>query len=216
MDIVEIEARPREVCGSRACRRLRREDLVPAVIYGRDAPNVVLSITRSDLEHLVRERTFIVSVSWDGQRENAQITEIQYDALGDDIIHVDLVRISLSEVVTVSVSIEIHGEAAGIAEGGALDQVLHELEVECLPTAVPENLRVEVAGLAIGDTLRVADIKLPEGARALDDPETVVVTVVAPQELAEEEDALLGEEAMAEPEVIGREAAQGGEPDEGA
>lgn len=214
MDIVEIEARPREVRGSRACRRLRREELVPAIVYGRKEPGVLLSLTRGDVEHLIHDRAHVLRVNWDGHHENVQIKEVQYDALGDDVLHVDLVRISLSETVTVSVPVEIHGEAAGVAEGGALGLVHHEFEVECLPTAIPESVRIEVSQLGIGDALKVADIEFPEGVTPLDDPEAVVVTVVPPQELPEEE-VPLGEELAAEPEVIGREAEQEAEGDSG-
>ncbi|MHC4592923.1 MAG: 50S ribosomal protein L25 [Planctomycetota bacterium] len=138
--------------------------------------------------------------------------DLQYDPLGDHVIHVDLARISLSETVTVSVPIETHGEAAGVAEGGVLDLQLHELEVECLPTAIPEKLRVEVAELGIGEHLRVGDIQLPEGVTPAADVEAVVVAVTPPVEIEEEEAEELAEEAITEPEVIGREAA-GGEPE---
>jgi large subunit ribosomal protein L25 len=206
MQIAEIEARPREGHGSRACRRLRKNDLLPAVIYGRGEANVLLSVRRSDVEKLMASRAFIVQVNWNGQRENAQLKEVQYDALGDDILHVDFVRISLTEMVTVSVPIQPHGRAAGVAEGGTLEILVHELQVECLPMAIPDRLRVEVTHLGLGSDLRVADVQFPEGVRPLDAPDTVVLSVVAPQELPEEEVAPAVEQAAAEPEVIGRKA----------
>ena len=208
MDIAELEARPREGRGMRPCRRLRKQGLVPAVVYGRGEPNVLLSLRRDDVEKLLHDHSFIVQVRWDGRDESAQVKEIQYDALGDDIIHVDLQRISLTEVITVLVSIEPHGEAEGVKAGGVLAVQLHEVEVECLPTAVPEKLRVEVAALQIGDDLRVGDLVLPEGVRATEDPDTVVVIVAPPAEVEEEEPEGLAEEAGAEPEVIGRAAEQ--------
>jgi large subunit ribosomal protein L25 len=191
---------------------LRKEGLVPAVLYGHREPNVLLSLHRSELERLLGMHAFILQVNWDGRSESVQVRELQYDPLGDHVIHVDLARISLSETVTVSVPIETHGEAAGVAEGGVLDLQLHELEVECLPTAIPEKLRVEVAQLGIGDHVRVGDIQLPEGVTATADAEVVVVAVTPPVEIEEEEAEELAEEAIAEPEVIGREAA-GEEPE---
>jgi large subunit ribosomal protein L25 len=113
-------------------------------------------------------------------------------------------RISLTEAVTVSVPVETHGDAAGVEEGGILDVIMHELEVECLPTAIPEKVRVEVADLGIGDSVRVADMVLPEGVVATAEPEAVVVVVAPPAEEEEEEVAGLAEEGL-EPEVIGRE-----------
>ncbi|MCK4375361.1 MAG: 50S ribosomal protein L25 [Candidatus Brocadiae bacterium] len=209
MDIEEIQARPRDARGRRACRRLRRQGLVPAVIYGRGRPNVLLNVRLSDVEKIVKARTFIVQVSWDGQRESAQIRELQYDALGDQVVHVDFVRISLTETVTVSVPVEPHGEAAGVAEGGMLDLRAHELDVECLPTAIPEKLRIEVAHLGIGDDVRVRDIAFPEGVEPVAEPDLLVAVVAPPAEVLEEEAEVLPEEAIAEPEVISRQADEG-------
>ena len=206
MDIAELQAQPREARGLRACRRLRRQGLVPAVVYGHGEPNVLLSVRCSDVEKLLEERNFIVQVRWDGRDENAQVKEIQYDALGDDILHVDLQRISLTETITVSVPIEVHGEAAGVKAGGVLDVQLHDVEVECLPTAVPEKLRAEVAALEIGDDLRVSDLTLPEGVAVTEDADAVVVVIAPPADVEEEEPEGLDAEGTAEPEVIGRPA----------
>ena len=175
----------------------------------------MLTVRRASLEDLLAERAMIVQVNWDGEQESAQIKEVQYDALGDDIVHVDFVRISLTEAVTVSVPVEPHGDAVGVEQGGMLDVRLHDLEVECLPTAIPEKLRVEVAELDIGDILRVSDVEFPEGVRPTAHPEAVVLTIVRPIEVVEEEDEVPPEDLAAEPEVIGREAAEA-EPEEGA
>jgi large subunit ribosomal protein L25 len=206
MDIAEVQARPREARGSRACRRLRRQGLVPAVLYGRGEPNLLLTVRQHDLEHLLAERAFIVMVNWDGQQETAQLKDIQYDALGDTVVHADFVRISLTESVVVSVPVETHGEARGVTEGGVLDLREHTLEVECLPSAIPENIRVEIAELEIGDDLRISDIAFPEGVAPVAEPDAVVVVISPPAEVEEEEVEGIPEELVAEPEVIGREA----------
>jgi large subunit ribosomal protein L25 len=208
MELVQIEARARETRGSRECRRLRKLGLVPAILYGRKQDNVLLSVSRRDVEKLLASRAFIVQVNWDGRQEAAQVKEIQFDALGDLIEHIDFARISLTETIAVRVRIEPHGEPVGVAEGGILAVREHELEVACLPTAIPEKLRVEVSNLAIGDTLRVRDIEFPEGVTPTADPEMAVVAVVAPTELPAEEVIGLPEEAQAEPEVIGRKPAE--------
>jgi large subunit ribosomal protein L25 len=204
MDIPVVEARPRQSLGSRACRRLRREGTIPAVLYGRGGPNVRLALERQGIEALIGEHALVVEVVWDDQRDNAQVREIQYTALGDHVVHVDLLRISLLETIQVAVPVEPHGEAAGLDEGGVLELVLHEIEVECLPTAIPENIRVEVAQLEIGDNLTVADIQFPEGVVPVTEPEAVVVTVVPPSEVEEEAPA----KVLAEPGVIGAEEAE--------
>ncbi len=216
MDIAEIEARPREVRGSRACRRLRHQGLIPAIIYGRGQPNVLLTLREQDVEELVEEHAFIVQVGWDGVQENAQIKDVQYDAFGDEIVHVDLVRISLTERIVVAVPVETHGDAVGVSEGGVLETVQHELEVECLPMAIPDSIMVEVAELAIGDNLTVGDLRFPEGVEPVTEADTVVVTVVPPSELEEEEEE--AEELLLEPELIGAEEEEEAEevPAEGA
>lgn len=208
MELMQVEARPREARGSRECRRLRKLGLVPAILYGRKQDNVLLSVTRRDVEKLLAARAFIVQVNWDGRHEAAQVKEIQFDALGGFIEHIDFARISLTETITVRVRVEPHGEPVGLAEGGLLAVREHELEVACLPTAIPEKLRIEVSNLAIGDTLRVGDIQFPEGVTPTADPEMAVVAVVAPAELPAEEAVGLPEEAQAEPEVIGRKAGE--------
>ncbi len=208
MQLVQIEARPREARGTRECRRLRRLGLVPAVLYGRKQDNVLLSVNRRDVQKLLASRAVIVEVNWDGRHEAAQVKEVQFDSVGDLIEHVDFARISLTETINVRVRVETHGDPVGVAEGGILALREHELEVACLPTAIPEKIRVEVSALAIGDTLRVRDIQFPEGVTPTADADMAVVAVEAPVELPAEEEAGLPEEAQAEPEVIGRKAAE--------
>ena len=207
MDIPTVEAWPREERGSRACRRLRRRGLVPAVMYGRDEPNVLLSLQEKELENLLRQHTLILQVQWDGQTTPVQIKEVQFDELGEQVLHADLGRISLDETVQVSVSVDTQGEAIGVREeGGVLEVILHEIQVECLPMEIPESIEADVSELAIGDDLRVRDLALPESIEAVPDPSTVVVTCVPPMEMvSEEEEEELAEEFMAEPEVIGAE-----------
>ncbi len=212
MEVHEIVAQPRDLSGTRACRRLRRQDLVPAVLYGHGQPNVMLALQCGAIEKALHERALVLRVVWDGSEETAQIKEVQYDAVGDELLHVDLARISLTETLTVTVPVKTHGEPRGAEEGGVLELLEFELEVECLPTDIPENIRVEVAGLGVGESLTIADLVFPEGVTPTGDPEMVVVAVVEPVEEAAEEEA--PEAALAEPEVIGRQAAEAGEGEE--
>jgi len=205
MEIPQVEASPREVSGSRACRRLRRQGLAPAVLYGRGGPNVLLTLHKETVAELVERRELIVQVSWDGRLEDAQITEVQYDAFGDEILHVDLTRISLSESVEVAVAVATRGEAPGVSEGGVLEIVQHELRIQCLPSAIPEKITVDISGLNIADNLTVADLDLPPGVSVVAGGETVILTVLPPSEV-EEEAELAPEELLLEPERIGAEA----------
>jgi len=110
MDIPSIQAWPREERGTRPCRRLRRRGLVPAVLYGRGEPNVMLSVREQAVERLIQEHHTILEVVWDEHTTAVQIKEVQYDYLGDGIIHADFNRISMTETVQVSVAIVTHGE----------------------------------------------------------------------------------------------------------
>jgi len=205
MDMPAIKAWPREERGTHASRRLRKRGLVPVVLYGRGEPNVLLSARENAISRLIAEHASIVRVEWNGHSTPTQLKEVQYDSLGDAILHVDFGRISLAETVRVSVRIEPHGEPVGVKEkDGVLEIVLHEIEVECLPTNIPETIRVEVAGLDIGDDIRLGSLALPEGVVAVGDPDAVVLAVAMPTEIIEEAPAS-PEELMAEPEVIGRE-----------
>ena len=206
MDIAEIQAELRVVRGTRPCNRLRKQGLVPAVLYGRGGENVDLTIKRKEIETHLAARNFVLKVSWDGRSEHAQVKDIQYDHLGDHIIHVDLVRISLSETVTVSVPVETHGEPVGVLDGGVLELLLFEIEVECLPAAIPDSIRIEVAELGLRDTRTLGDVAFPANVRPTAKPETPVVVVAPPTEEVEEEEAALEDPAAAEPEVIGRPA----------
>jgi len=210
MEVHEIAAQPRDVNGTRACRRLRKQKLVPAVLYGHGEANVMLALPNEAIQKALDERALVLKVVWDGREDTAQIKEVQYDAVGDNVLHVDLARISLTETLTVTVPVKTHGQPRGVDEGGALELLEFELEVECLPTDIPESIRVEVADLGIGESLTIADLAFPEGVTPMGEPDAVVVTVAAPIEEAEEEE-LAPEQMLAEPEVIGREA----KPEEG-
>ena len=213
MDMFELRAWSREERGTRPCRRLRRRGLVPAVLYGRSKPNVLLAVRESDIEQILREHAYIIRLEWNGQAENAQMNEIQMDPLGDEVLHADFMRISLTETVTVSVLVKVTGEAPGVAEGGVLDILMHEIEVNCLPTAIPDYLTADVSGLNINGDLRLGDLHLPEGVSPVLEADAVVAVVTPPVEVPEEEQE---EELIGEPEVIGREAGGEEEQEEGS
>jgi large subunit ribosomal protein L25 len=135
------------------------------------------------------------------------ISELQWDHLGKALLHADFQRVAVDERVSVTVPIELKGTAPGVTAGGALEQPLHNLRVECLAIAVPESVRVVIGELQIGSAIYVRDLHLPEGVKALDDPDLIVVQVKAPQVEAEAPAAAEAAET-AEPEVIGRKAAE--------
>ena len=197
---IVLSARPREGRGTRAAHRLRqKEKLIPGVVYGHKEAVETICVPHDDLASAVRHHARTLDVELNGKRQTVLIQELQYDHLGMEILHVDFRRVSKDERITLSVPIEVRGTAPGATGGGVLDQPLHALHVECLALAVPESIRVNVGELQIGQAIHVKELKLPEGVKALDDPDLVVVQVRTP---AAEAAPAPAEEGTAEPEVI--------------
>jgi large subunit ribosomal protein L25 len=191
----------REGRGSQLASRLRKQGLVPGIIYGHKKANEQVSLVHEDLLTALRHNARVVDLQTDHGLQKAQIAELQWDHLGKDVLHVDFKRVSADERITVQVRVELRGTAPGIAAGGVLEQPLHAITIECLAIAVPDSIRVNVGELQLDGAVHVSDLVLPPDVKALDEPDAVVVHVVAP--MAEPEP---GEETGAvEPEVIGRQ-----------
>jgi large subunit ribosomal protein L25 len=203
---VLLVSKPRQVHGTHAARRLRRQGLVPAVVYGHKEAVLSVVLAREDLLKALRHGARVVDLQADGKEEKALIREVQYDHLGQEVLHVDFARVSADERIVIQVPLELRGTAPGATAGGLLDQPLHTLEVECLALSVPESIRVNISELQIGSMIHVRELKLPEGVKAMADPEAIVVQVKAPQVEAEAPAAAPAE--TAEPEVIGRKVAE--------
>ena len=194
-----IKLTKREKLGTRASRRLREKNLIPGIIYGHGQENIPVSMPAHDIALAIQHGEHLIEAELDGKRENFLIKDVQYDYLGHEIIHVDLTRVSLHERVQVTVPIVLRGTPVGVeSEGGVLSQHLTELEIQCLVTNIPDELRVSVADMHVNDVLRVADLKLPEGVTTTEDPETVVASI----SVVEEEVEAPAEAEAAEPEVI--------------
>lgn len=203
MEVLKISKR--EKLGTRESRRLRYENFVPAIIYGHGQENLSVSLSSQDIERAILHGEQLLKCDLDGQEHNLLIKDVQYDYMGQEILHVDLTRVNLDEQVDVTVQIVLRGTPVGVEnEDGVLRQQLSDLNVRCVVTNIPEELRVAVAGMHTGDVLRIADLELPEGVTTDDDPETVVASVSV---VAEEVEAVTEEEEVsAEPEVIGEKA----------
>ncbi|MGW8257902.1 MAG: 50S ribosomal protein L25 [Thermoguttaceae bacterium] len=181
-------------------RRLRRSGKIPAVLYGHGQENVCLSVGAEVFRGVIRHGSRLVELTG-ALSESAFIRDMQWDTWGTHVLHVDLTRISAEELVEVTLTVELRGEAPGIREGGVVNQHIHEAEISCTAGAIPEKLRVNVNNLKLGDSIALGAISLPEGAKFLaEDLEEIVVECVVPVELPEEEEAEAGVE---EPEVIG-------------
>jgi large subunit ribosomal protein L25 len=202
---VVLETQPRQGRGTHAARRLRREGLVPAVVYGHKEATVAVALPAEELTKAIRHGARVVDLKQGGGVQKALIRDVQWDHLGHDILHVDFTRVAADERITVAVRIELRGTAPGVTAGGLLDQQVHSLEVECLAVSVPESIRVNVGELQIDGIIHVRDLHLPEGVFAKADPDAIVVHVSAP---AAEAEAPAAPAEQAEPEVIGRKAAE--------
>ena len=203
---VAIHAEVRTESGSRACRHLRRKGMVPGVVYGHGEEGVGIAMDAHDLLLTLHTGAHMFDLKVTGRPdEKVLVKELQYDSLGDTIIHVDLQRIALTEVVEVTVPIVMTGHAIGDVHHGIVDQPLKELDIVCLPTDIPDDVRVHVTELDIGDMLTVKDIPLPDGVTTTNAAEQVVVTVHPPvtEEEAEAAEVAVEDETAAEPEVIG-------------
>ena len=199
----------REETGTKLARRLRRDGLTPAILYGHGEQNVNLSIPTAEVESAIRHGHKMVGLSG-GVSEKALIRAIQWDSFGTQILHLDLNRVSETEAVVVSVPLELRGEAPGAKLGGIVEHQLYDVEIECPAGQIPEKLSVSIRELGVGDSILLKEVEMPENVTALTPGDTTVVLCQA--QLQEEEEEQEGEVASAaEPEVIGRKAEDEGE-----
>lgn len=196
-----IQATKRDSTGTAATIRLRREGNVPAVLYGHGEANEHLAISAVQVKGLLRHHTKTVTLTGD-VNETALVSAMQWDALGIEVLHVDLIRVNLQEKVEVTVSIETHGEAPGSREGGIFLENVREVEVRCSAGSIPESLVLDVNDLHLGDQATAADLQLPPGVELITDPETVIAHVEAPH--AESEGDEVTSALGSEPEIISK------------
>jgi large subunit ribosomal protein L25 len=220
MNIV-VKSEKRQGLGSNASRRLRAQGFVPAVLYGEAMEATPLVIGKADIIQILKlesgENTiFKVAVGSDSY--DAMIKEMQTDPATDELLHVDLIRISMDKTVQVTVPVVHHGDPIGVkTEGGFVDFVTREVEVECLPRDIPESLSIDISELHASQSFKVQAMAVPPGVKVLNDPNTVLVLISLPHkeeefpgEKPEEEVAA---EAPQEPEVIKKDRAEKEEPE---
>lgn len=207
MQMQELTIKHREANGKGVARRLRRGGAVPAILYGGAAPQPISVDPKAILKamHGHEGTTLLLSLKFDGDGGDARMAvlrEMQFDPVSEQLLHVDLQEVSADKPITVRVAVHTVGDAVGVRETkGILSLVLHELDVACLPTAIPDRIDADVSGLAIGDVLTVGDLRPPEGVRILNDRGQAIATVSPP--MAEEVAApVAAAAATAEPEVL--------------
>ena len=209
MEFVDLHASLREGKGKEFNKKLRDAELLPAVVYKKGEDTLNLKLHRKDVFNVLHTEAgenVIIKLHIDGAKKNKErtviIKEVQRDPIKDYVQHMDLQEISLTEAINVKVPVALKGEAIGVKQdGGVLQQVLWEMELECLPTTIPEKIEVDISNLKIGDAIHVKDIQPAEGAKILDDPEGVVFSVERAKDVEEIIAAPL-EGGVEEPEVI--------------
>jgi len=219
MEEIKLDVTVRKEIGGRQVKDVRKNDLIPGVIYGGEEKETLIKFDRRTFEHIRRLHAgesivFHINVMEADKKPkdySALVVEEQHDSVSDKILHIDFKRISLTEKIEVKVPIIAKGDPIGVTkDGGSLDHILWELDVECLPTDIPQHIDIDVSALNIGDTIHVKDVQLPLGVITPHDPEAIIFSVVPPMK-EEEEKPAEGEEEV-EPELIKEK--KEGEPEE--
>ncbi|HQL89339.1 MAG TPA: 50S ribosomal protein L25 [Syntrophales bacterium] len=218
MEALELQASIRTESGKGPARRLRAEGLVPAVLYGSGAESILLTVSAADLLRIIRaekgETGFIKLVIDEGGKKAERVSvikELQTNTVTKKIVHADFYEIRMDRKLTRDVPIHIVGDAIGVEKGGELKQFKRDVKISCVPGLMPRHVDVDVTNLAIGDTIRVGDLRLAEGIEILDTDSVSIVTVAAKRGAVTEEAAPAeeAEEAAAkEPELVGKKGAK--------
>jgi len=203
---IQLKAEPRSALGSRANKRLRDSGFVPAVVYGHKEAVVPVTLPKKEISTHLAKGAHVFDLTLSGKSEKVLVKDVQFDHLGIEVLHVDFARVSLDERVEVTVPLELKGTPKGEADGGVLQQIVAELEIECVVTDIPDVITHNVSEMAIDDVVHIKDLKLPPGAKALQDADLIVAMVKV---IEEEAGAPAAEGETAEPEVIGRKPEDG-------
>lgn len=223
-----LTAEPREDAGTEVSRKMRRSGWLPAVVNNEKGKSDLIRLKRHDFEIFLGKHTsenllVDLSVGSGGSPRRVLLREVQHDPVSGHVLHADFVEISMTKKMRVYIPIVLAGVPAGVQMGGILQQILHRVEVECLPGDLVEIIEVDVSGLGLGDSIQVKDLVVSSAIKVLGDKTLAVASIVIPreEEEAKPEDGEATEAASAEPEVIGekereekraeKEAGKGGE-----
>ncbi len=204
-----LKAEARNETGSRAMRRLREKGRLPAVIYGHNQANRLISFDRQEIRQFIRAGHRLLAVDIDGSEESGIIKDVQYASNGTEMIHLDIARVDIYEKITTSVPIETFGVPKGLSAGGSLDLPKREAMIEGPASSIPEKIEVNIEAMELGQVLRLKDLKPISGCRFVDDPEQVIAAIHAKRIEEEVPVAAAAEAGM--PEVIGEKKEEEGE-----
>lgn len=207
MEEILLEAELRKGTGRANTKDLKEKGYLPAVLYSQGKESLSLQVSNGALIRLVHKHRIegvivTLKIKDDKKPRACLVKEVQYDPVHDSIIHVDFNEISLTKAIKVNIPVVAKGEPAGVKqEGGALEHILWEIEIECLPTDIPKDIEIDVSNLKIGDSIHIKDIQFADNIKVLTDPSAIVLSVAAPMKVEAPAEAVEGEEKQ-EPEVI--------------
>lgn len=206
---IRLSVQPRTEVGTRGSRRLRRQGIVPANVYGHKQDPRAIQVPSDAIRGVLHKGARVVDLELEGKVEKALLSEVQWDTFSQHLIHVDFLRVDPNERVRVKVPVHTRGTAPGVLAGGILEMPHHEVTVECLAVQIPNEILVKVGDLQLGQYVHVKDLtEIPPGVTVVDSPETILIHIVQPR--AEAAAPVAAEAAGAEPEVIGRKPKEEG------
>jgi large subunit ribosomal protein L25 len=209
----KLSIAPREPEGSRATRRLRRSGRVPGVLYGGDGQPIAFSADARELRNALAARGAVLEVVAAGEATPAVLKSAQYHPVRGETMHVDLLRVNLDVAIHAVVPLELVGgeDSPGVKSGGVLEHITRELNIEALPTEIPEALTYDVSAMEINDTVTLADVPVPAGITLLDDVEETVIATLSPPRVDTDDD-----EIESETERVGEDGAPAADGDSGS
>jgi len=210
----KLTAEMREKKSGSTGRRFRRAGVLPAIVYGQDSPNVMVLINTKEFAHLEQDiagENIVIDLAIAGEKKltPVAIREVQRDPVTDDFVHIDFLRLSLTEKIKFELPVHIVGESIGVKEGGILDRLTRSIEIRCLPDELPPHIDVDITNLQINQSIHVGDIELPENIEIVSPAETTLFSVLPPkvevEEVVEAEEGaeeIAAVEETAEPELV--------------
>ena len=200
MESIALHAEVRQRGSKGSVKALRRKGMLPAVVYGQGAGNILIMLTEKDLHNILAVHSSgstLINLDVEDRSYPVMLREVQRNPLRQTILHADFLQVSLTEAIETEIPLHLVGESPGVKDGGIIQHMLREVTVSCLPTQMPDMITADISGLNIGDQLTVGELQAPPDVKIITEADSIIVLVVQPA--VEEEPEAEGEEAAAEP-----------------
>ena len=210
MKTIEINSDERTDIGKNLVNKIRNKGLVPAVLYGTKPKSLTVTLSDATKLYNARHENFLVKLKINNQdTKDALLKDIQLNPVKNNVIHLDFLELIAGKPIAVKIPIQLTGTPMGLKLGGIIEHFLWEVKIECLPKDIPEVITIDISNLNIGESIHIADLKVPQGVKVLDKAKQVIVTIGLPSGIAEEKEAEAA--AAAEAEAAEAAAAEGAE-----